>query len=227
MSGLIVRWLGIRDYVEALEAMQAFTAARTPATADEIWLLEHPPVYTIGVRGHANAPDAIGDIPLVRTDRGGLITYHGPGQLIAYTLIDLARKRISVRDLVSALENATVDLLGQYGIQAYPRADAPGVYVEGAKIASLGIRVKKYLSYHGLSLNVDLDPTPFRAIDPCGFRGMEMTRLADLGARVKVHEAAVPLLASLMAQLGFEQVDRTTHELPKSLFQNSIYRTSL
>lgn len=250
MTTLIVRWLGQREYLPVWHAMQRFTADRNPETPDEIWLLEHPPVYTVGVRGrshyhfgaeggkgdgvrreqdtirkslrfdprHRETPSlstSTGDIPLVHTDRGGLITYHGPGQLIVYTLIDLARRHISVRDLVSALEKAVMELLKQYGIHAQARRDAPGVYVEGAKIASLGLRVRKFRSYHGLSLNVDLDLAPFYKIDPCGLKNLQVTRLADLGARVKVHEVAVPLLISLMALLQFNTLSTTFHQLPE------------
>lgn len=197
--------------------MQHFTATRQADAPDEIWLLEHFPVYTVGVRGHGSCrqPQGIAStIPIVQTDRGGLITYHGPGQLVAYTLIDLARLGLGVRDLVTALEQATIDLLRQYGLRAHARPKAPGVYVGGAKIAFLGLRVKQGRSYHGLSLNVDLDLSPFRVIDPCGIEGLEVTRLVDLGVRAKVHEVAVPWLASLMAQLGFNTIAEFSHELP-------------
>lgn len=221
MNAVTVRWLGQRDYLETWHAMQRFTDIRTPETEDEIWLLEHPPVYTVGVRGNhrekaeelqSGSPHT--NIPLVRTDRGGLITYHGPGQLIAYTLMDLARRNMSVRDLVSALENATIALLKQYGIIAQARRDAPGVYVEGAKIASLGLRVRKFRSYHGLSLNVDMDLTPFQAIDPCGLKDLPVTRLTDLGALVKVHEVAVPLLGCLMSELHIDTLSSNLGQLP-------------
>jgi len=223
---ITVRWLGQRDYFEVWTAMQRFTDSRTPETADEIWLLEHPAVYTVGVRGRSRyhsdgsveeprglPPQA--DIPLIHTDRGGLITYHGPGQLIAYTLFDLARKDMSVRDLVSALENATIALLKQYGIHGQTRSDAPGVYVDGAKIASLGLRVRKFRSYHGLSLNVDLDLAPFRNIDPCGYKNLPVTRLADLGAPVRVHEVAVPLLGCLMKELSAASITANLRHLPE------------
>lgn len=218
-NDLVVRWLGQRAYPEVWRAMQHFTTSRTPDTRDEIWLLEHPPVYTVGVRGSGgengnDLPTEIHGIPVLRTDRGGLITYHGPGQLIAYTLIDLARKKISVRDLVSALENATIALLRQYGLVAAARNDAPGVYVQHAKIASLGLRVRKFRSYHGLSLNVNLDLTPFHHIDPCGFRNLAVTRLADLGVAVEVHEIAVPLLGCLMEALNSGQVHANLQHLP-------------
>lgn len=197
--------------------MQRFTATRQANAPDEVWLLEHPPVYTVGVRGHGSCRQPQGmalPIPIVQTDRGGLITYHGPGQLVAYTLIDLTRLRLGVRDLVTALEQATIDLLRQYGIHAHARPKAPGIYVGEAKIAFLGLRVKNGRSYHGLSLNVDLDLGPFQAIDPCGIEGLEVTRLADLGVVVKTHEVAVPWLASLMAQLGVNTTPEFSYELP-------------
>ncbi len=210
MNTVRIRWLGRRPYVPVWQAMQRFTAARTPATEDEIWLLEHEPVYTVGVRGESE-PCRIGGIPVVATDRGGLITYHGPGQLIAYPLLDLSRLNLSVRDLVTALEASVIAVLRQYGIAAQARRDAPGVYVGDAKIASLGIRVRRFRSYHGLALNVDLDLAPFHRIDPCGFRGLAMTRLADLGVGAGVHEVAVPLLGALLERLGLETVtDRLT-----------------
>lgn len=199
--------------------MQHFTATRQGDTPDEVWLLEHFPVYTVGVRGHGSLKGIAPTIPIVQTDRGGLITYHGPGQLVAYTLIDLARLRLGVRDLVTALEQATIDLLRQYGIQAYARPKAPGVYVGGAKIAFLGLRVRKGRSYHGLSLNVDVDLGPFQVIDPCGIAGLEVARLVDLGVGAKVHEVAVPWLASLMAQLGFNTIAEFSHELPLTATQ--------
>ncbi len=213
MTGLTVRWLGRCRYLPVWHAMQDFTTQRTADTADEIWLLEHDPVYTTGVRSRP-AQDAIDGIPLIRCDRGGLTTYHGPGQLIAYTMLDLARLRMSVRDLVTALEQSVVTLLRQYGIQAEARPDAPGVYVGNAKIAFLGIRVRNMRSYHGLSLNVDVDTAPFAAIDPCGFSGLPITRLTDLGAKVQCHEVAVPLLGCLMTHLGFDHVDTCLHQLP-------------
>lgn len=203
--------------------MQQFTARRTAETEDEIWLLEHPPVYTVGVRGkahekgarHFSSMDFFHAIPTVQTDRGGLITYHGPGQLIAYVMIDLARKGLGIRDLVSALENATIDVLRQYGIVSHGRPDAPGVYIDKAKIASVGLRVKKFRSYHGLSLNVDMDLTPFQFIDPCGYANLQMTQLADLGVNIKLHEVAVPLLACLMQRLHYRQVNELRHHLPE------------
>lgn len=181
--------LGLRDYLPTLLAMQQFTLQRDNRTEDELWLLEHFPVYTQGFNGqdahllHKNA------IPVVKTDRGGQITYHGPGQLIVYPLIDLRRHNLGVRNMISCLENSVIALLAQYGIDAYARKDAPGVYCNDAKIASLGLRVKRGACYHGLSLNIDMDLQPFADINPCGYPGMQMTDMKTLG--VKVNMASV------------------------------------
>lgn len=180
--------------------MQAFTAKRDAATPDEIWLTEHPAVYTLGLNKKDLSPPLRSDIPLVETDRGGKITYHGRGQLIVYLLLDLKRRGISVRQLVSVLEIAVIKLLAEYDIQAEARRDAPGVYVEGRKIASLGLRLKNGCCYHGLSLNVDMDLAPFSTIDPCGYKGLEVTQLRDLGVLETSTVLAQKLLHHL--QLG-------------------------
>ena len=178
---LLVKHLGCVPYESAWHAMQAFTAARTLSTPDELWLLEHPPVYTTGIAGRAaHLPRHRDDIPLIRIDRGGQITYHGPGQLIAYLLLDMKRRGWSVRPLVRRMEQAVIDLLADYGIVAAGRMDAPGVYVNGAKIAALGLRITRGCCYHGLALNVDMDLSPFRAIDPCGYPDLPVTQLRDL-----------------------------------------------
>jgi lipoyl(octanoyl) transferase len=197
---MLVKRLGLVDYVETWEAMKAFTASRSLATADEIWLLEHTPVYTYGVAGRAeHLPPADSVIPVIKVDRGGQVTYHGPGQLVAYALVDLRRRGLSVRDLVRALEQAVLDLLSEFGIVGDRRAAAPGVYVRGAKVAALGLRIRHGASYHGLSLNVDMDLAPFRAIDPCGYPDLEITQLRDLGIAEPVERIA-ELLASKLAQ---------------------------
>ena len=180
------RKLGIVDYEPTWRAMQTFTAGRNAATQDEVWLLQHPPVYTLGLAGKAeHLLRADTGIPLVKIDRGGQITYHGPGQLVAYTLLDMKRRGLGVRALVRQLENAVIDLLATYGVTARGRADAPGVYVDlnhtEAKIAALGLRVKNGCCYHGLALNIDMDLTPFDAINPCGYAGMAVTQLRALG----------------------------------------------
>ena len=177
-----VRSLGLIEYELAWRAMQKFTAERAADAADEIWLLEHPPVYTLGVAGRAeHLPRVANGIPVVRTDRGGQITYHGPGQVVLYTLLDLRRRGLAVRPLVRLLELSVIDLLAAYGIAAAARVEAPGVYVAGAKIAALGLRIRDGRCYHGLAFNVDMDLSPFHAIDPCGYSGLAVTQARDLG----------------------------------------------
>ena len=197
---MIFRDLGIAAYQTTCESMQDFTAKRTDRTEDEIWLLEHPPVFTQGLNGkdeHILNPK---DIPVVATDRGGQVTYHGPGQLIAYTLVDLKRLNMGVRKMVSVLENSIVTLLADLGIEAEVRKDAPGVYVENCKIASLGLRVKRGACYHGLSLNVAMDLLPFTYINPCGYKGMNVTDLRSLGSNLTLSEAKEKLASSLQLQ---------------------------
>lgn len=182
---MLIRQLGRVDYQFTLQAMQDFTASRDANTPDELWLLEHPPVYT---QGQAGKPEHVlnpGDIPIVQIDRGGQVTYHGPGQLVGYLLFDLKRHKIGVRDLVRKIEQSVIDLLAEYGISSYGKVDAPGVYVmrDGteAKIAALGLRIRNGCSYHGLSLNVNMDLEPFQRINPCGYAGMKVTQIADFG----------------------------------------------
>ncbi|UAW99175.1 lipoyl(octanoyl) transferase LipB [Halopseudomonas nanhaiensis] len=201
---LIVRELGLVDYEPTLEAMRRFTAERDVNTPDELWLLEHPPVFTQGQAGKAEHLLAPGDIPVVQVERGGQVTYHGPGQLVAYLLMDLRRLDIGVRDLVTAMERSLVDVLAGYGIEASPRADAPGVYVGPAKIASLGLRIRRGCSFHGLALNVDMDMSPFRRINPCGYAGLAMTQMADLlDSAPSCQHAAGRLEQALRQQLGY------------------------
>jgi len=178
---LTVKRLGRAEYVPTWEAMKALTTARTPDTPDELWLVEHPPVYTLGLAGKPEHLLRGTDIPVVHIDRGGQITYHGPGQIVAYLMIDLKRRGIGVKELVSRMEQAVIDLLADYGITAQRRDKAPGVYVNDAKIAALGLRIKSGCSYHGLALNVDMDLTPYQAINPCGYAGLEVTQTRDLG----------------------------------------------
>jgi lipoyl(octanoyl) transferase len=190
-------------YQPTWQAMQRFTEQRDAATPDEIWLLEHDPVFTLGMnsdRSHLLAP---GDIPVVQIDRGGQVTYHGPGQLVVYPLIDVRRAAIGVRELVSALEGAVIEYCAQFGVRADCRAAAPGVYVDARKLASVGLRIRRGGSYHGLALNVSMDLEPFRRINPCGYAGLEMTQLADLGVRLDVQQAAAgfaPVLAALLTR---------------------------
>ena len=195
---ITIRRLGLVPYEQTWEAMKAFTGARTSATADEIWLLEHPPIYTYGVAGRSeHLPSADCAIPVLKVDRGGQVTYHGPGQLVAYVLMDLHRHGFTVRALVRALEQAVIDFVLDFGISAARREDAPGVYVHGAKIAALGLRIRRGCSYHGLSLNVKMDLSPFRAIDPCGHAGLEVTQLRDLGVEAPIEDIGERLVTKL------------------------------
>jgi lipoyl(octanoyl) transferase len=182
--------------------MQARTDAATHNTADEIWFLEHPPVFTQGMNGSAEHVLAPGDIPVVGIDRGGQVTYHGPGQLVVYPLLDIARLGLGVRALVTAIEGAVVATLAQWGIRAYGKRDAPGVYVDGRKLASVGLRIRRGRSYHGLALNVAMDLEPFRRINPCGYAGLEMTQVSDLGGPASVRSVAEALAPQLLAQMG-------------------------
>ena len=198
-----IRSLGRREYEPLWRSMQAFTDSRGDQTPDEIWFTEHPPVFTLGLnasREHVLAP---GDIPVIQIDRGGQVTYHGPGQLMVYPLVDLKRAGLGVRDLVTALEQSIVDLAAQYNIVAASRADAPGVYVQGKKIGSVGLRVRRYSSYHGMALNVDMDLEPFTRINPCGFEDLEVTDLAELGVTKGLSEVARDLEPQLLRHLGF------------------------
>ena len=177
-----VRQLGLAEYQPTWHAMQALTAARGTDTPDEIWMLQHPPVYTLGVAGKAeHLPRIDNGIPVVRTDRGGQITSHGPGQIVAYLLLDMRRRGLSVRPLIRRMEQAVIDLLAEHGVSAHGREDAPGVYVGAAKIAALGLRIRNGCCYHGIALNVDMDLAPFHAINPCGYPGLSVTQMRDLG----------------------------------------------
>ncbi|WP_133511783.1 lipoyl(octanoyl) transferase LipB [Candidatus Thiosymbion oneisti] len=200
---LIVRRLGLRDYESTWRAMQSFTDRRGADTADELWLLEHPPVYTLGKAGRPKHVIDPGGIPVIATDRGGQVTYHGPGQLVAYILLDLPRAGIGVKRLVQLLEQSVVALLRGYGIASSTRSHAPGVYVEGAKIAAVGLRVRRGCSFHGLALNVNLDLAPFSRIDPCGYPGLAVTAIAQLDAPAKIGPVGTGLaeqIARLLAR---------------------------
>jgi lipoyl(octanoyl) transferase len=202
----IIRYLGRADYQPTWQRMQQFTAARTALSADELWFLEHPPVFTLGMAGRREHLLAPGDIPVVRTDRGGQVTYHGPGQLVVYALIDLRRAGLGVRDLVTGLEQAVVRYAAQLGIAALAKPEAPGVYVAGRKLASVGIRIRRGASYHGLALNVNMDLEPFGRINPCGYAGLAMTQLGALVDVAEVNVAATGLKPHLLAALGFAPV---------------------
>lgn len=200
---LTVKWLGQQDYLSCWQAMQQFTQDRTPETGDEIWLLEHAPVFTQGQNGKAEHLLNPGDIPVVQTDRGGQITYHGPGQLMVYVLIDLRRKKFNVREFVTHLEQSVIDLLAAYQINAYAKRDAPGIYVEEKKIGSIGLRVKRGSTYHGIAFNVSMDLSPFTRINPCGFAKLQMTQFSELGGLEKTQETGKQLITYLMKNLGY------------------------
>lgn len=196
-----VKWLGRVPYEPTWRAMQAFTDARTADTPDELWLLEHDPVYTLGMNADRSHVLAAGDIPVVQIDRGGQVTYHGPGQLVAYPLFDVRRLGLGVRELVTALERAVIDYAATFGIVAECQANAPGVYVDGAKLASVGLRVRRMGSYHGLALNVAMDLGPFDHINPCGYAGLQMTQLADLAGVRDVRQVATDFAPHLVARV--------------------------
>jgi len=210
MPGLIVRSLAQQPYMEAWEAMKSFTASRDDSTVDELWCLEHPRVFTQGQAGKAEHILLPGDIPVVQVDRGGQVTYHGPGQLVIYLLINLSRRKLGVRALVDNIEQALVATLAGLGIEAAPRPDAPGVYVNGAKIASLGLRVRRGCSFHGLALNVNMDMEPFSRINPCGYAGMNMCQVSDFQSGASVYDLEQRLVSELVARLGQERVTYTT-----------------
>lgn len=201
MPSCVVRDLGLVQYEPTWRAMQRFTDERGTETADELWLLEHPPVFTLGMNASPDHVLAPGDIPIVRIDRGGQVTYHGPGQLVVYPLVDLRRAGLGVRDIVTALERSVIDYAAELGIEAEARRSAPGVYVDGRKLASVGIRVRRGASYHGVALNVTNELEPFRRINPCGYAGLEMTRLADLAAAASTAAAAAALRPHLLRHL--------------------------
>jgi lipoyl(octanoyl) transferase len=197
----VLRWLGRVEYEPTWRAMQSFTDQRTAQTPDEIWFLEHPPVFTLGMNAAPEHLLAPGDIPVVQIDRGGQVTYHGPGQLVVYPLIDVRRAGLGVRQLVMSLESAIIDLLASWNITALARRDAPGVYVEGRKVASIGLRIRRGSSYHGLAFNVAMDLEPFQRINPCGYRGLEVIDLRSLGLNASVQEVADALSPRLLASL--------------------------
>ena len=192
--------------------MKSFTDSRTPDTVDEIWLLQHPSVFTLGQAGKEEHLLAPGDIPVVRSDRGGQVTYHGPGQLVAYLLLDARRRQLGVRNLVSGIENSLVKLLAAHGVTAAPVPGAPGVYVEGRKIAQLGLRIRKGCSYHGLSLNVDMDLEPFSRINPCGYEGLAVTDCRQEGVSLTIDTAGRELVAMLATEFGYDALPLREHD---------------
>ncbi len=184
--------------------MKSFSEHRTPDTADEIWVVEHPPVYTLGLNGKQEHILNPGTIPVIRTDRGGQVTYHGPGQLVVYPLLDMNRLKLGVRQLVTLLEQSVISCLAQYGLKSVAKPEAPGIYIDNKKIASIGLRIKKGCSYHGLSVNNQMDLGPFHHINPCGYPGLEVTQLADHGIFITNHELAVPIVHSITTNLTYE-----------------------
>ena len=209
-SSIIVRNLGLQEYEPLWRAMQRFTDTRTDGTADEIWFTEHPPVFTLGLNASRDHLLATGDIPVVQIDRGGQVTYHGPGMLMIYPLIDLKRLGLGVRDLVTALEQSVIDLAAAYGITARARPDAPGVYVSDTKFASVGLRIRRGASYHGMALNVQVDLEPFLRINPCGYAGLEMTDLATLGGDSDLETVARKLLPHFLEHLHLQNAEIIT-----------------
>ncbi|EHU9518563.1 lipoyl(octanoyl) transferase LipB [Vibrio vulnificus] len=207
---LVVKRLGRRDYLPVWQAMHEFTDTRNEETPDEVWLVEHNPVFTQGQAGKAEHLLNTGDIPVVQSDRGGQVTYHGPGQLVAYFLINLRRKKLGVRDLVTTIENLVINTLKAYNIDSAARPDAPGVYVDGRKICSLGLRIRKGCSFHGLALNVNMDLSPFLRINPCGYQGMEMVQVSKLGGPTDIALVEQQLVKELVNLLGYEQVEFST-----------------
>lgn len=205
-KSIIIRQLGHAPYQTVSDAMHQFTESRTAETLDEIWLVEHPRVFTQGQAGKAEHVLAPGDIPVIQSDRGGQVTYHGPGQQVMYVMIDLKRNKIGVRELVTALENTVVNTLAHFNIEAYPRPDAPGVYVNGDKICSLGLRIRQGCSFHGLALNIDMDLEPFNRINPCGYSELKMTQVCDLAPKVSLSDVQPVLISQFCDTLGFHIV---------------------
>jgi len=212
VAKLIIRQMGIYDYLPVWQAMQRFTNERNADSTDEIWLLQHAPVFTLGQAGKTEHLLCPADTPVIKVDRGGQVTYHGPGQLIAYLLLDVRRKALSVRDLVQHLESALIALLANYSIGAQTKAGAPGVYVGDAKIASLGLRIRRGCSFHGLALNVAMDLAPFSRINPCGYQGLKMTQMQDFIPSIDFAEVQGQLSKQLADTLGYRQMTRYCYE---------------
>jgi len=197
----LIKTLGLVEYIATWQAMKAFTANRNDETQDEIWVLQHLPVFTLGIAGKPEHILNTNSIPIVKTDRGGQVTYHGPGQIVAYLLLDIRRLRLGVRELVRCMENAVIGLLKEYRIEAIGRNEAPGVYVDQAKIASVGLKIKKNFCYHGIALNVGMDLKPFSYINPCGYPGLRMTQTTDLGISDNLDTLGIKLVNHLKKQL--------------------------
>lgn len=210
---LVIKRLGQQDYQPIWQAMHDFTDQRTDETCDEVWLVEHHPVFTQGQAGKAEHILNPGDIPVVQSDRGGQVTYHGPGQLVVYFLLDLKRKKLGVRELVTHIENIVIETLNTFHIQSRARADAPGVYVGNKKICSLGLRIRRGCSFHGLALNVNMDLSPFLRINPCGYQGMEMVQVSELGGPSDMQTVEEQLITTLVTTLGYEHIEFRTEAI--------------
>ena len=204
---LIIKNLGLQSYLPVRQAMQDFSAQRKSDTNDEIWLLEHQPVFTLGKNGKAEHLLERSDIPLINIDRGGQITYHGPGQLIVYLLIDIKRRGLGVRRLVTLIEQSIINTLADYQLNAYAKKEAPGVYIDEAKIAAVGLRIKKGCSFHGLSLNISMDMTPFKTINPCGYKDLQIVQLADFIKDVQLSQVQEKLLSYLVKSMGYARME--------------------
>ena len=204
---LLIRHYDQCDYLETYQEMVEFNSNQSASTEDEIWFLQHPPVYTLGLAGKTEHVLDPGMIPVVRSDRGGQVTYHGPGQLLAYLLLNLQHRHIGIKALVERIEQAVIELLAAFNLQGERKVRAPGVYIDGRKIAALGIRVRNGCSYHGLALNVDLDLAPYQGINPCGYPGLQVTRLVDYGVQLSAHEIAVIFQPYLLRNLGYDASD--------------------
>lgn len=222
MSDIVVRNLGLQSYEPIWHAMQDFTDSRDAGTDDEIWFCQHEPVFTLGLNSAPEHLLATGDIPIVQIDRGGQVTYHGPGQLMIYPLIDIRRANIGVRELVTALEQCVVDLAAEFGIDAASRCDAPGVYVDGVKLASIGLRIRRGASFHGMALNVDVDLEPFSRINPCGFQGLEVTDLNRLGAEKDLNVVRDRLLPHLLRHLRLNDATLVPVESLEALDRSDV-----
>ena len=212
---LVVKRLGRQDYHPVWQAMHDFTDNRTEESPDEVWLVEHNPVFTQGQAGKAEHLIDTGNIPVVQSDRGGQVTYHGPGQLVVYFLINLRRKKLGVRDLVTHIENLVINTLKAYNIESAAKPDAPGVYVDNKKICSLGLRIRKGCSFHGLALNVNMDLSPFLRINPCGYQGMEMIQVSEVGGPSEIEAVEQQLVEELVTLLNYEQVTFSTEAMTK------------
>jgi len=223
---LAIRQLGLRDYNDVYDAMRTFTEYRSARSCDEIWLVEHLPVFTLGRRGAIEHILDAGDIPVIHSDRGGQVTYHGPGQLVVYMLLDLQRKNMGILSLVNTIQDSIMALLVNFGIESSTRPDAPGVYVDNRKIASIGLRVRRGCCYHGMSLNIAMDLAPFKRINPCGYAGLEVTQISDLQGPDEVDNVATRLCDYLRDHLGYDNITFTDSAFHDDILLSSARRIS-